>query len=58
MRIRAVDKDDAEGLDAAKGMRVLGESDETVYCCLESADYLTGNLALTESELENCFIIL
>ncbi|MDE7192489.1 MAG: hypothetical protein K2O14_00830 [Oscillospiraceae bacterium] len=58
MRIRAVDKNDAEGLDAAKGMRVLGESGETVYCCSESADYLTGNLALTESELENCFIIL
>lgn len=58
MRIRAVDKDDVDGLAAASGMRVLGESDETVYCCSESANYLTGNLALTESELENCFIIL
>ncbi len=58
MRIRAVDKDDEEGLAAAKSMRVLGESSETVYCCSESADYLTGNLALTKSELENCFIIL
>lgn len=58
MRIRAVDKDDKEGLAAAKHMRVIGENDETIYCCLETTGYKTGKLALTESELMNSFIIL
>ena len=58
MRIRAVDKDDKDGLAAAKHMRVIGENDETIYCCLETTGYKTGKLALTESELMNSFIIL
>lgn len=58
MRIRAVDKDDKEGLAASKHMRVIGESEDTVYCCIETSGYKTGKLALTESELMNSFIIL
>lgn len=58
IRIRAVDKDDEDGLAAAKNMKVLGESEETIFCYSEATRYLNGNLALTESELENCFIIL
>ncbi len=58
IRIRAVDKDDTEGLAASKDMRRLGESDEAVYCFMETAGYKAGNLVLTESELSNCFIIL
>jgi hypothetical protein len=58
MRIRAIDKDDEEALAAAKNYRTLGESDDTVYVCIESAGYKTGSLALTESELSNSFIVL
>ncbi len=58
IRIRAVDKDDTEGLAASEGMRRLGESEEAVYCFMETAGYKAGNLVLTESELSNCFIIL
>lgn len=58
MRIRAVDKDDEAGLAAAGHMRVIGETEETIYCCLETTGYKTGKLALTESELMNSFIIL
>lgn len=58
MRIRAVDKDDADGIAAAKGMTLLGESEDTLYCCTETAGYKTSALALTESELHNCFIVL
>lgn len=58
MRIRAIDKDDNEGLAAAKGMMVLGESEDTVYCCAQTASRKNSSLALTESELHNCFIIL
>lgn len=58
MRIRAVDKDDAAAMEAASSLEVLGESEETLYCCIESAGYKTWALALTESELQNSFIIL
>lgn len=58
MRIRAVDKQDTAGIAAAREMIYLGESEETVYYCSETAGYKTGKLALTESELKNCFIIL
>ncbi len=58
MRIRAVDKDDAEAVEAAKGLKVLGESEETIFCCIESDSYYASTMALTESELENSFIVL
>ncbi len=58
MRIRAVDKDDAEAVGAASGLKVLGESEETLFCLIESDSYYTGTLALTESELKNSFIVL
>ena len=58
MRIRAVDKDDAAAVEAAKSLKILGESEETLFCCIESNSYKTGQLALTESELANSFIIL
>ena len=58
MRIRAVDKDDEQAVENAAGMKVLGETEDTVYCCSETNGYLTGKLALTESELQNSFIII
>lgn len=58
MRIRSIDKDDAEAVAAAKGLKVLGESDDTLFCCIESNDYYSSALALTESELKNSFIVL
>ena len=53
MRIHSVDKDDSEAVEAAKGMKMIGESDETVYYAVSA-----GNLALTESELADCFVLL
>lgn len=58
MRIRAVAKDDTAAMEAVKDMNVLGENDDTVYYFSETRNYRTGKLALTESELQNCFIIL
>lgn len=57
MRIRAIDKDDTQGLAAAKGMALLGESEDTIYACAQTAGDNNSSLALTESELQNCFII-
>ncbi len=58
MRIRSVDKDDAEAVEAAKGLKVLGESEDTIFCCIESDSYYASTMALTESELKNSFIVL
>lgn len=58
MRIRAVSKDDPHGLEATANMFLLGQTDDMVYYCSESAGYRLGKLALTDSELQNCFIIL
>ena len=57
MRIRTVEKDDAEAMEATKGMKLLGESEDLVYYALNS-NYKTGKLALTESELKDSFVIL
>ena len=57
MRIRTVEKDDAEAMEATKGMKLLGESEDLVYYALNS-NYKTGKLALTESELNDSFVIL
>ena len=37
---------------------MIGESEDSIICIKETPGYLTGNLALTESELQNSFIIL
>jgi len=58
MRIRAVDKDDEAALADAKKMNFLGETEETYYCYSATRGYLTGRLALTESELLNNFFML
>lgn len=58
MRIRTVAKDDVDGINAAAGMKLLGESDEVLYYYSVTNGYKTGKLALTESELENSFIVL
>lgn len=58
MRIRAVDMEDQNAMDAAKSLKRLGESEDTYYCCSETSDYKSGKLALTDSELLNSFIIL
>ena len=58
MRIRAVDKDDADGMASTRNMTPLGESEDTLYCYTEMESYKTNGLTLTESELHNCFIIL
>ncbi len=58
MRIRAVPKVDTEALEAAKSLKLLGESTDTAFYCIETTGYKTGKLALTESELDASFIIL
>lgn len=58
MRIRSVDKDDEQAMAAAKGLKTLGETDETLFCCIETSEYKAGALALTESELQNSFVML
>ncbi len=58
MRIRAVNKDDAEAVEAASGLKILGESEEAIFCLIESNSYYASTLALTESELKNSFIVL
>lgn len=58
LRIRTIDKDDIQGLAAARDMIPLGESEDSVYCYSVTTGYKNGQLALTASELENCFIIL
>ena len=58
MRIRSVPKDAPEALEEAKSLKLLGESDDSVFYCIETTGYKTGKLALTESELKASFIIL
>ncbi len=58
MRIRTIDKDDTEALVNSKDFRLIGESDESIICIKETTGYLTGKLALTESELQNSLIVL
>ena len=58
MRIRAVDKDDEKGLAEAKKLTFIGETDETYYCFKQQDGFDAGKLALTESELKNCFKML
>lgn len=58
MRIRTIDKDDTETLVNSKDYRLIGENDENIICCKETTGYLTGKLALTESELRDSFIVL
>ena len=58
MRIRTIDKDDTEALVNSKDYHMIGENDENIICCKETAGYLTGKLALTESELRDSFIVL
>ncbi|MCH5203999.1 MAG: hypothetical protein J1F03_04575 [Oscillospiraceae bacterium] len=58
MRVRVVDKDDERGLEDAKELMFIGETDETYYCIAQQSGSGVGKLALTESELKNCFKIL
>ncbi len=58
MRIRTIDKDDQEGLINAKDYHMIGENEENIICCKETTGYLAGKLALTESELQDSFIVL
>lgn len=58
MRIRSVDKDDPNAVEAAKGLKVLGESNDTIFCFIGSDSYYASTMALTNSELENSFIVL
>lgn len=58
MRIRAVDKDDEKALAASKKMNFLGETEETYFCYSVTKGYMTGKLALTESELNKNFFML
>lgn len=58
MRIRYVSKDDSDALEAAKTLKLLGESEDAVYYCIEATGYKASKLALTESELKASFIVL
>lgn len=57
MRIKIVDKNDSKAMAQVGDALILGETEESLYCCLETAGYKTGKLALTESELKDSFII-
>lgn len=57
MRIHSVDKDDPEAVAAAKGMKMISESDDMLYYAV-NAQNNNGKLALTESELSDCFKLL
>lgn len=57
MRIHSVEKDDAEAVGASKGMKLLGESDDMYYYLADGASK-NSKLALTESELGDCFVLL
>lgn len=58
LRIRSVDKDDAEAMAAAREYKKLGESDETAYFIIESGRFNNDLMKLTASELKNSFIVL
>lgn len=58
MRIRIIDRNDLQAMNAAASLKVLGSNDECVYCYSETDGYRTGKLALSEDELKNSFIIL
>ena len=58
MRIRIVDKNDGEQLKDAAGMTILAETEEEAYCYSVTNGYMTGKLALTDSELADSFILL
>lgn len=58
LRIRSVDKGNADAVAAAKDYRVLGENEETLYCIIESGGFGDDLLKLTESELKNSFFVL
>jgi len=56
MRIKIVDKSDTQ--TSVANAIILGETEESIYCCFETGTYKTSKLALTASELEDSFIIL
>lgn len=58
MRIHSVNKDDPEAVTAARGMKKISESDDTVYYYEVNDQSQNGKLALTESELFDCFVLL
>ena len=57
MRIHSVDKDDPNAVSAARGMKKISESDEAIYYAV-SSQTTNSKLALTESELSDCFVLL
>lgn len=57
MRIHSVDKDDTEAVEEAKGMKLLAENEETLFYSVNALSE-NGKLALTESELKDCFVLL
>ena len=57
MQIHPVDKDDADAVKAARGMTLISESEDTLYYA-ENTDTKNSKLALTESELSACFVLL
>ncbi len=58
IRIKIVDRNDGEQLKDAAGMTILAETEEDAYCYRATEGYITGKLALTESELRDSFILL
>ncbi len=60
MRIRYVDKSNTDAVTAvqSEGLTVLGETETALYCFVNSSRYNASTMALTESELENSFVIL
>lgn len=57
MRIHSVNKDVPETINVTEGLRLISESDDTAYY-VETAQNNNSNLALTDSELFDSFVLL
>lgn len=58
MRIHSVEKDDKDAVEAASGKPLIGESEDMLYYAVRNNSLKAENLALTDSELKVCFVIL
>lgn len=58
MRIRIVEKSDADGASTAEDLPILDESDDLLFCYVENERCEYGDLALSGRELEDNFVIM
>lgn len=58
IRIHSVEKDNKDAAPETDGMKLIGESEDMIYFAVCNSSLKTENLALTDSELKACFIVL